>query len=80
MVAVSWKKAGFAVVFPLCLLTSACTVSSYGPINSVYFDRTVEKSLATSAGGEVHEALRSNWIPDQSKKPLRGIFAITARG
>ena len=77
----AFLKFVLAITFSSCLLITACSVSSkYGPVNSAYFDRTVEKSLASSSGGEIHESLRSNWIPHNKKDRIRGIFAITARG
>ena len=63
-------------------LATACSVSSdYGPVNSAYFDQTVEDSLGDLSGGEIHEALRSNWLPYKKRKPhSSGIFIVTSRG
>jgi len=76
------QAAAFAIVAVSLSLATACSVSSdYGPISSAYFDQTVEDSLGDLSGGEIHEALRSNWLPYKKTKSHRGgIFAVTSRG
>ncbi len=73
------KAAACAIAFPLLLLTAACFPSQYGPVTSAHFERTVKKSL-TASTGEIHEFLRSNWIPYKKKKPVGGIFVVADKG